>query len=329
MNKNTDLPLITIVVPIYNVAKYLNKCVDSLLNQTYDNLEIILVNDGSSDNCGNICDFYKKRDFRITVIHKTNGGLSDARNAGIEIAKGTYIAFVDSDDYVKADYIEKLFRGIEEHCAEVAVCSFELISETGKVIGIEEVAKEKICISGRRLLQKVLTPYGGRYVIACNKLYKADIFKRLRFKEGKLYEDEYINFRLFWDCKKVALVPDRLYCYLQRQGSIQRTPLTLDKIDMKRGVHFERIAFYEIKQAESLYRRSVQMYCNWLVNCFMDSFDILDKKHKIDFQQDMRRYVPMIFMSPEVSRGEKAQDLLGYLNLKLAGKVKKHVMKNI
>ena len=125
--------LITIVVPVYKVEKYIDRCVTSILNQTYKNLQIILVDDGSPDNCGKICDEYAKKDNRIEVIHKENGGLSDARNAGINIAKGKYIAFVDSDDYVSNDYIEYMYKILKKENAKISICELQIVWKNTKI----------------------------------------------------------------------------------------------------------------------------------------------------------------------------------------------------
>ena len=129
--------LISIVLPIYNVENYIEKCMESVLNQTYKNIEIILVDDGSPDNCPIICDQYVKEDNRVKVVHKENGGLSDARNAGIKVANGDYITFIDSDDYVDKDYVEFLYNTIEETDADIAIGGHRVIYDSGKIIEME------------------------------------------------------------------------------------------------------------------------------------------------------------------------------------------------
>lgn len=316
--------LISIIVPIYKVEKYVNKCVDSLILQTYSNIEIILVDDGSPDNCGAICDCYQEMDKRIRVIHKCNGGLSDARNAGIGVAKGEYIAFVDSDDYVTEHFIEKLYNAIKQQNADVAICSFKLIDETAKELKEEIVSDEETIVSGHQLLREVLTPYGGKYVVAWNKLYKRKLFETLRFEKGMLYEDEYINFLLFWNCERVVLIPDILYLYLQRGDSIQGTNITLEKLKMKRGFHLQRIEFYKNKKSESLYQRSVQMYCNWLVSCFLSKETrlVLEPEYIELLQHDIRKYNRMLLTSKQSCVAEKIQNLIGCFSLAGAGKIK-------
>lgn len=141
--EGSENPLITIVVPIYNVERFLRPCIESILGQTYKNLEIILVDDGSTDSCGKICDKYEKIDSRILVIHQENKGLSEARNAGIDAATGEYIAFIDSDDYVRGNYTETLLHALVENDAEIAVCSFQYVDEEGKYIRNSSRLKEK------------------------------------------------------------------------------------------------------------------------------------------------------------------------------------------
>ena len=136
-------PLISVIVPIYKVEKYLTICVDSLLHQSYGNLEIILVDDGSPDECPAICDQYQNKDNRIKVIHKKNGGLSDARNAGLDIAQGEYVAFVDSDDFIDEDYICKLYDALQQNRASIAVCGIQIIDESNKVTEQIYVTQEK------------------------------------------------------------------------------------------------------------------------------------------------------------------------------------------
>ena len=140
---NKEKPLISVIVPIYKVEKYLNKCVKSIINQTYKNLEIILVDDGSPDNCGKICDKLAERDDRIRIIHKKNGGLSSARNAGIEIANGEYIGFVDSDDYIDNDMFETLYNNIKDNNADLSIIGYQIETIDNKVIKYFEL-EEKI-----------------------------------------------------------------------------------------------------------------------------------------------------------------------------------------
>lgn len=209
--------LISIIIPVYKVEKYLEKCIQSVINQTYENLQIILVDDGSPDNCGKICDEYAKKDHRIEVIHKSNGGLSDARNKGLEIAKGEYIGFVDSDDYIESDMYEVLYNLLKQYNIDVSICNFYTVSQ-GKIAiknadnGIKEY--NRIEILKEILLDNNIQSY------AWNKLYKKELFNEIKYPVGKKYEDIGTTFYLLEKCNKVVVTGKPEYYYINRQGSI-------------------------------------------------------------------------------------------------------------
>ena len=209
--------LISIIIPVYKVEKYLEKCIQSVINQTYENLQIILVDDGSPDNCGKICDEYAKKDHRIEVIHKSNGGLSDARNKGLEIAKGEYIGFVDSDDYIEADMYEVLYNLLKQYNADVSICNFYTVSQEKIAIknadnGIKEY--NRIEILKEILLDNNIQSY------AWNKLYKKELFNEIKYPVGKKYEDIGTTFYLLEKCNKVVVTGKPEYYYINRQDSI-------------------------------------------------------------------------------------------------------------
>lgn len=235
--------LISVIVPVYKVEKYLNTCVQSIVNQTYQNLEIILVDDGSPDQCPAICDEWKQRDSRIVVLHKKNGGLSSARNAGIRIAKGKYIGFVDSDDYIDSDMYKKLYGAIKDAKAELAVCSFELVNEEGKALESISPIKNEI-FSGKIGLDKLTQKNGWHYVTAWNKLYSAKALEGLNFPEEKIHEDEFMIHRVFWNCSKVVSLEEKLYQYVQRQGSITSTLDVIKRLDVIEAL-CDRALFYQ------------------------------------------------------------------------------------
>ena len=225
---NNDL--ITVVIPIYNVDKYLEKCVESVINQTYKNIEIILVDDGSTDESGKICDDYKEKDSRIEVIHKKNGGLSDARNFGIEQATGKYITFIDSDDIVEKDYIEYLYNLIKKYNSEISICAYSILMESGKKIdngkGYCEEKLTKLEALDRMLNEK------GYSVSACAKLYDVELFKNVRYPIGKLCEDNGTTYKLFDKADTIAYGNESKYYYFKRKGSIMLSSFNEKKFDM-------------------------------------------------------------------------------------------------
>lgn len=215
-------PLISIIVPVFNVEKYLEKCIESIIGQTYQNIEIILVDDGSKDTSGKICDKFAKEDRRIVVIHKKNGGLSTARNAGIDIAKGVFISFIDSDDYVSVDFCKILLQAIINDNADMAICNFLSVDESYNLIqeNNTNLPIKNSCINADEFMKGYCGEFGWYYVIACNKLYKKSLFDSLRYPIGKQHEDAFLIHRLAYQCNKIACVQYPLYYYVQRKGSI-------------------------------------------------------------------------------------------------------------
>jgi glycosyltransferase involved in cell wall biosynthesis len=203
-----NLPLVSVIVPIYNVELYLEKCLDSIINQTYKNLEIILIDDGSPDNCGKICDEYVLKDKRIKVIHKSNGGQSSARNIGLDIAKGEYIAFVDSDDYIADNMYKDLVDIAQKENADIAICAHYIVNYKGDRISQEDNISN-LTIDEIRYL--ILMDKCSNY--PWNKLYRADLFKNLRFYAGVYFEDMFIMPTLFFSAKKIVSTKEPYYYY--------------------------------------------------------------------------------------------------------------------
>lgn len=218
MNTIPQNPLISIVIPIYKVERYINKCIDSILKQSYSNLEIILVDDGSPDKCGKICDEYKQKDSRVKVIHQKNKGLSEARNSGTDIATGKYITYVDSDDWISEDMIEILYNKIRENHTKIACGAYEGFFEDGTTISNSHSNKTYI-YSRREALDCFLF---NNYLTPCvwGKLYDIELWSDIRCPEGKLFEDQFTTYKILDLCEKVVFVTKPLYHYRKRNGSI-------------------------------------------------------------------------------------------------------------
>ena len=208
--------LISIVVPIYNVEKYLKECVDSILTQTYQNLEIILVDDGSTDNSGKICNEYLNKDSRIKVFHKSNGGLSDARNYGIKQSNGKYIQFTDSDDFLDKDMIKILYNDVKENNSDVSICSFYSLKEG--IIFTDATYEKKSFSRDEAIKVNLLDKEIRNY--AWNKLYRKSIFDSVQYPKGKLFEDIPTLPRIFLQSSKISIIDIPLYYYRQRSDSI-------------------------------------------------------------------------------------------------------------
>lgn len=214
--------LITIVVPIYNVEKYLERCVDSIISQSYKNIEIILVDDGSKDNSSKICDEYKKRDSRIKVIHKENGGLSDARNKGIDISNGKYICFIDSDDWINKDMIETMHETIKKDNSQISICRRYRAYEDGKKIEEQYKKYPKKNIFNNIEGLSYLMSFCGYDMSACDKMFELKLFDNIRFPFGKTCEDSFTTYKLLFNAKKISYINKPFYNYFYRINSITR-----------------------------------------------------------------------------------------------------------
>ena len=211
---------VSVIIPVYKVEPYLNKCVDSVINQTYRNVEIILVDDGSPDRCGEICDEYASKDNRIKVIHKQNGGLSDARNEGLKIATGEYISLLDSDDYWKPKYLEDSVSFLQDNNVDLVVFPLCSVNEKGEII--KELDSRKM---------KVLTPEEALCMMfssslpwcAQGKLYKKHLFDGITYPVGMLMEDKATTYKIFEKCNRILFVECSDYMYLIREGSIMHS----------------------------------------------------------------------------------------------------------
>lgn len=242
MNK---LPLVSVIIPVYKVELYLKQCVEAVIVQSYTNLEIILIDDGSPDLSGEICEYYAKKDNRVRVIHKKNGGLSDARNAGLDVFSGDYIAFIDSDDFVHKDFIKILIENIKD--ADMAFCgliSFNNEDELSK--NFSDTFQVKT-FDNLFLLQNISSFRSPLVVVAWNKLYKRHLWENLRYPKGKIHEDEFVIHHLLYKCNKITFCDTPRYFYRQRQGSIT------DSYTLKNIIHaleaFEnRIEFCKSKK---------------------------------------------------------------------------------
>lgn len=266
--------LISVIVPIYNVEDYLDECVISIINQSYNNLEIILVDDGSTDGSGQLCDAWADKDERIKVIHKANGGLSDARNAGMEIATGDMIGFVDSDDYISEDMYYRMINAIEQSGSTVALCS--VTSETDEINHEIQVGADCEFFSGRDLVNKtVFKEVPDLSYSVWKYIFKRDVISDACFPVGKYYEDVLFIINAIWYLDKVAYLKDKLYYYRLRQDSITGVKISSKHVDDMLTYVAGVLEFYknngtelENKRAKGAMLKDLLAY-KWL--CHMDS----------------------------------------------------------
>lgn len=262
--------LVSIVVPIYNVEKYVGRCIESIIQQTYKKLEIILVNDGSNDQSYAIITKYAKKDERIVIVNKQNGGLSDARNEGIRHSHGEYLVFIDSDDYIHQQYVEVLYSKAKIYQADIVVCEGVRVNNNkigNKEKKIEDNYKTTVCAP----IDAMKLWYNSDFknpTVAWNKLYNAKLFKNERFDYGKLHEDEFIMHRLFMNANKVVYLWLELYFYYQRRNSItaeSNDVFNLKRLDIIEALENRLNIFLTLKD-DKLLRLHVQQYLDVLLN---------------------------------------------------------------
>lgn len=274
--------LISIIVPVYNVEKYLHKCVESILNQTYFYIELILVDDGSTDTSPMICDYFKKVDERVRVIHKDNGGLSDARNRGIVEAKGKYLMFVDSDDYINNKMVEYLYQYATKYDADMTLCDFLNVYEDTKVDLTYAPSNFDYKIYNQKdAIDSLFNGLQVKLIVAWNKLYKKEIFETLCYEKGRIHEDEFIIHHIINKCSLICYIDVPLLYYLQRPESIMNKGYSKKNLAALQAIH-NRYLFYKGSEFENdalilLMRNMISHY--FKVEKYLKSIDIAYEIH--------------------------------------------------
>ncbi|MGU7971536.1 glycosyltransferase family 2 protein [Streptococcus suis] len=230
-----NTPLISIIVPVYNVENYLDECIRTVLGQTYSNWELLLINDGSTDSSGSMCDDYARRDDRIRVIHKNNGGLSDARNAGIDNCTGEYITFLDSDDGIRGDFLEECVTTANQHDVDIVIGHFFIWDENNQTFlyFVDQAQKDTTeVISAQEALNRQVVWKNlntAPFVVAWGKLFRASLFNTVRFPKGKVFEDEYTIHKTLLESNTVALINKEFYMYRRHGNSIMTSHFSISK----------------------------------------------------------------------------------------------------
>ena len=254
------MDLISVIVPVYRTEAYLDRCIESIVDQTYTNLEIILVDDGSPDRCPQMCDEWARRDTRIRVIHKKNGGLSDARNAGMAAATGEYIGFVDSDDWIKPDMFRLLYEKMEQMQSDIAACGVEMVWEDGTPP--RRLTKAGSCVLEAEEAMRAVIEESWIKAPVWYKLYRTELVRSIPFPVGKCHEDVFWTYQAVGRAKRVAVFDTTCYHYLQRAGSIMDEGFSLKRLDALEA-KVNRLRFIERNNPEllSLAKRELWFFC--------------------------------------------------------------------
>ncbi len=298
--------MVSIIIPVYNCEKYLSKCVNSILRQTYKNVEVLLVNDGSTDNSLNVCNSFN--DKRIKVINKTNGGASSARNKGLDVAKGEYIMFVDSDDFVSENIVEVLLKNLKKYDADVSICPCFILKDKNDVVN-NGVSNEKIFVYNNielNLHMKNLDE-GNVGDVVWGKLFKKELFENLRFTEGMINEDAVLLHELYYNCKKGVLTNQKLYNYcVFDNNSVSRQKYSYKHLDNLKAYEL-RIKFFKDKN-EMLYINALKDYnTNCAFNYYLVSVYLKDKLELKKMKKNMNNNYKIIKNSKYLTKKNKVK----------------------
>lgn len=302
--------LLSVIVPVYKVESYLKRCVDSILGQTYSNLEVILVDDGSPDRCGEICDYYAKKDSRVKVVHKENGGLSDARNAGLDCAKGEIISFIDSDDWIEESMYTRLIENMERFHSDVSVGGVTDILEKDEGYEVVKTTQTGEIVNWSCGKEEAMKKYFQGAWSAWDKIYVKSIFDTLRFPKGEINEDEAIVLQILDQCKVVAYTNESFYNYIKRENSITTSSFSVKKLAWKK--HCRENLLYVKERYPELIPAAVARYrlsLIWLVQ------EVTLTKEKLDLvgrslQQECRENKSVFRGIPFSNRIEQAEYLM-------------------
>lgn len=295
------MPKISVIVPIYNVEPYLRRCVDSILGQTFSDYDLILVDDGSPDNCGSICDEYAAKDARVHVIHQANAGLSAARNSGIDWSfansDSRWFTFIDSDDWIHRDYLKALYCAAEENDLSVAMCGLHwtdsyiedasLLDKREFILGVEDAFRQ----------------HYAKGISACSKLVKKELYKDIRFPVGKLYEDAFVTHRILFACDKIAVVDENLYYYYYNPTSITRTKWS-DRMLHSIEAHEQRLEFFQNKGFRKAHLWEQRIYIGELTNKIQHLVETRESPR--DFEDSLRMMQEKLRRALKQARQDKA-----------------------
>ena len=319
---------VSIIVPIYNTSKYLKQCITSITNQTYKNIEIILINDGSTDDSNKICDNFKKNDIRIKVLHQKNKGLSYTRNKGIELSTGQYITFIDSDDYVESTYIEKLVKKIKESDADIVQCDFKYVGECNTLKRKRNIVSFSKFTGHKKIKQLLLNDIVE--TMAWGKIYKKELFDNIKYPEKKYYEDLYTTYKLIDKAKNIVVINEQLYMYRITDNSITNKIFNIKQLDL---IHasIERKNFIEnnYKELTKYARGSIcHNACKCLEKIFNSDKELKDLKEELSFiKKNIKSNVIPFIIYYKCSLKTKIFAFIASINIRLCLKLYKIVKK--
>lgn len=317
--------MVSVIIPIFRVEKYINTCIRSVIMQSYKNLEIILVDDGSDDSCPGICDTWAKSDGRIKVIHKKNGGLAEARNYGLDVAKGEYILFVDGDDYIHKEMIRIMIETSRRYLANMVCCDFQKVYDNASFE--EDIPIENYLLEIYDYKQALLS-LDTLKVVSWAKLYRKDAIKDLRFPVGRLHEDEFMIHKFIYNCRKIVMLNIKLYYYFQRENSIVHTLTKINIVDAM-DAYEDRLRFLDDHELEYIKPQMAKLIFEYIISVYNIADCNGDKNMKKYIQY---RYKKMIRENSDICMPKEGKYLKrGYISFDMYRKLSsaKNKMNNI
>lgn len=314
---------LSIIVPIYNVESYLKKCIESILAQTYKEFELILVDDGSPDNCGKICDEYAKQDNRIKVIHKKNGGLSSARNAGLDKATGEYISFIDGDDFIEKNMYERMLQYLNKYKADIVICEVNDVDEEDNILDkkVRYTSKEAELMDATEAMRRYLM---GEWTASWDKLYKRELFNEIRFPEGKINEDVAIMLHIFEQTGRIVYIKEALYNYRQRANSITTSHFSIKKFDALENcvnnLQYIKDKHPELKNEAEYMLSNCILWLSQMIGRQADKGEYIEGVQEI--KKLLRRQIISIYKNSILSNSTKVKLTLMMMSFKLYWRLK-------
>lgn len=321
MGEKMDIK-VSVIIPVYNSEKYLEECIESLLGQTLKECEFIFVNDGSKDNSYNILKKYEKLDRRIKIINQKNQGSSMARNSGLNIARGKYIGFIDSDDYIDKDMISILYNNIIKNEADISICDYYEVYSNEKKIERVNCDNVEVVMNNTEALNKIYEEKGWLYVVAWNKLYKKELFENIKFMEGKIHEDEIIAHELLYNAKRIVYTNKKLYYYLQRKDSIMGESFNIKKLDIIDALKY-RADFFHNKKIKNLQYKAEYEYLKKFFSLYYKA-ELCLKDYEVRLKSIKKGYNKIFFRlikNPYYNLKEKMMMFIFFINPKMYKKI--------
>ena len=307
---------ISIIVPVYKSEAYLENCINSILHQTYKDFELILVDDGSPDRSGSICDQYAAIDSRIKVIHKENGGASSARNTGIDTAQGVYLGFVDSDDYIDKHMYEILLNNMELYKADISQCEFIRVSDFNPK-STQQADQVKVFnnIQALNNLYNFKNEKSTNMVVPVNKLYKRSLFEDIRFPVGKIHEDEFIIHELLYKARIIVTTDTVMYYYYQSSNSVMRSEFNMKRFDALMA-YDQRKAFFKQRGLPELYKKACENYGSLFIMYYFNvKNEIIDSDTKTEsMKSDFNKYFLEMIRENDLSAAYLAKFILFFIS---------------